>query len=347
MHGGDIYRNNIHFDFSVNLNPLGVPPEVQWVLTEAALHANKYPDIFHENLIADTARLFGVYEDQVLFGNGASELIMAICHAVLPKKALLLAPAFLGYEHCIVGASPKCEIAYHYLKEEDDFELKEDILDVIREIKPGIIFLTNPNNPNGRLIDKDLLHRIINACDRINCKVVVDECFLTLTGMERDLSLIYDIRSYKSLVVLRAFTKTFSIPGVRLGYAICSKAELAETIKCHLPEWNLSIFAQMAGAECLKHRDFVDNSVEMIKDERIYLMNGLKDLGLKTYTSDVNYILFRSDRTDLKDKLLEYSILIRDCSDYVGLEKGYYRVAIRQHNENNGLLSALDSVLNE
>ena len=91
MHGGDIYRNNIQFDFSVNINPMGVPPEVQWVLTEAALHANKYPDIIHERLIMDTADIYSVAEDQIVYGNGASEIIMAICHGLQPKKAMLVA----------------------------------------------------------------------------------------------------------------------------------------------------------------------------------------------------------------------------------------------------------------
>ena len=268
MHGGDIYRNSIHFDFSVNTNPLGVPSEVQWVLTEAALHAGRYPDIVHESLVTETAKIFNVINDVVVYGNGASEIIMAICHALLPKKAMLVVPGFSGYEYCLQGACPKCDVVYYQLKESDDFKLTGGILDAIETEKPRVLFLTNPNNPNGLLIDKDLLERIIETCESISCTVVVDECFLTLTGKEKELSLAYNIRKYKSLVVLRAFTKTFAIPGVRLGYAICSRKVLAESIKSHLPEWNLSIFAQMAGAECLKHMDYVEDSVKIINPER-------------------------------------------------------------------------------
>ena len=347
MHGGDIYRNSIHHDFSVNTNPMGVPSEVQWVLTEAALHAGRYPDIVHESLVTETAKMFNVINDVVVYGNGASEVIMAICHALLPKKAMLVVPGFSGYEYCLQGACPKCDVVYYQLKESDDFKLTGDILDAIETEKPRVLFLTNPNNPNGLLIDKDLLERIIETCESISCTVVVDECFLTLTGKEKELSLAYNIRKYKSLVVLRAFTKTFAIPGVRLGYAICSRGVLAESIKAHLPEWNLSIFAQMAGAECLKHMDYVEDSVKIINAERKYLREELTALGFEVYPSEANYILFKSDKKDLAERLLEYKILIRDCADYVGLGKGYYRVAIKLHNENNGLISALENIQNE
>lgn len=346
MHGGDIYRNNIHFDFSVNINPLGVPSEVQWVLTEAALHASKYPDILHEQLVKGTAAIYDLIENEVVYGNGASELIMAICHAFKPKKALLLAPSFSGYEHGIEGASPDCNIVYHYLQEEDDFAVKEDLIAKVKEEKPNILFLTTPNNPNGLLMDSGLLKDVVAQCEKQNTITVVDECFLTLTGKEKELSLAYNIRNYKNVIVLRAFTKTYAIPGVRIGYAICRQS-VADAIKMHLPEWNLSIFAQMAGAECLKHQDYVTESVRVINDGRTYLSSGLEDLGFKVFPSDSNYILFKSDITDLKEKLLEYNILIRDCSDFKGLSKGFYRVAIKQHNENEGLLSAIESIVKD
>ncbi len=345
MHGGDIYRNNVNYDFSVNLNPLGVPSEVQWVITEAALHANKYPDIYHAKLIEDTAKLFDIFNDQIIFGNGASEIITAICHYVSPKKAMMLAPSFMGYENAIKGTSPKCKIVYYYLSDENDFEIHHDIIEKLEVEKPQLFFITNPNNPNGRLIDRELLNDIVDTCEKIGTILVVDECFLVLSGHDKTDSLIYDIKKRKSLIVLRAFTKTFAIPGVRLGYAICSKVSMADELKGHLPEWNLSIFAQMAGVECLKHTDYIENAVDMIEEEREYLTEGLKRLGLVTFKSDANYILFRTERTDLKEALLEYGILIRDCSDYEGLESGYYRIAIRTHNENNGLLTALEDLV--
>lgn len=345
MHGGDIYRNNIHFDFSVNLNPLGVPQEVQWVLTEAALHANKYPDIIHERLVNETADIFNVPGEQIVYGNGASEIIMAICHGIQPKKAMLVAPGFSGYSTCLSGAVPKCQIIYHHLQADNDFQLHHDIVEQLLVEKPKLLFLTNPNNPNGRLIDKDVLSDIITAAEKVGAVVVVDECFLPLTGKEKECSLAYHMDDYKNVIVLRAFTKTYAIPGVRVGYALCSKRSQADLLKRQLPEWNLSIFAQMAGAECLKHPDFVEDAVRVINTERDYLTEELTKLSLKVYHSDANFILFKSRDPELAKKLLEYQIMIRDCSDYIGLEKGFYRIAVKQHNENEGLLSAMGDIL--
>ncbi|MCR5415586.1 MAG: aminotransferase class I/II-fold pyridoxal phosphate-dependent enzyme [Pseudobutyrivibrio sp.] len=345
MHGGDIYRNSVKFDFSVNINPLGIPSEVQWVLTEAALHADKYPDLIHEQLKNDTASHFEVPSDQIVYGNGASEIIMAACHAFAPKKALLVAPGFSGYSTCLKGAVPQCKIAYHYLKEENDFDYDETLIAAITNEEPDIVFITSPNNPNGKIIPKDLLNAAIIQCENIGAIIVVDECFLALTGYDRTDSLCYSIRNSRSLIVLRAMTKTYAIPGVRVGYAVCGKPSLAAALEAHLPEWNLSIFGQMAAVECLKHTDYVLDSIELIDKERDFLSDGLKKLGLKCYTTNANFILFKYDGDDLIQPLLEYGILIRDCSDYVGLDKGFYRLAIKQRNENEGLLSALEDIL--
>ncbi len=341
MHGGDIYRNSIQFDFSVNLNPLGVPPEVQWVLTEAGLHANKYPDLLHERLLAETSKIFSAPNDTIVYGNGASEIIMAICHGINPSKVMLTAPSFLGYSNCIKSALPKCKIIYNNLLEENDFAVYHNIIEQIVVEKPKLLFLTNPNNPNGLLVDKDLMEDIVNTCEKCGTILVVDECFLPLTGLDRQLSLAYSMKHRKSLIVLRAFTKTFAIPGVRVGYAICSKPSIAEAIRNHLPEWNISIFGQMAAAECLKHLEYVDEAAKIINDERKFLTDKLSGLGFKAYPSDANFILFKAKSEDLHLRLLEYSILIRDCSDYDGLGHGFYRIAIKLHNENEGLLSAL------
>lgn len=345
MHGGDIYRNTIQFDFSVNLNPLGVPSEVQWVLTEAALHANKYPDIFHERLINETAELFGISSNKIIYGNGASELIMAICHCFTPKKALLLAPCFSGYEYALNGAAPDCKVIQYHLSEENDFELHHSFLETIIVEKPDILFLTNPNNPNGKLIDNHLLTEIVKTCRDLKITLVVDECFLPLTGKDSSQSLIPSISGQGNVIILRAFTKTFAIPGVRIGYAICSKSTIAEAIKLHLPEWNLSIFAQMAGVECLHHQEYLKDAVRVVEDERSYLTRELKKMGAKVFSSDVNFILFKCKERDLNSKLLDYRILVRDCSDYEGLSKGFYRICIKEHSENEGLINALNDIL--
>ena len=339
MHGGDIYRNDVKYDFSVNLNPLGMPENVRKKLIEAISCADRYPDILNEDLTTKTAKMLSISKEQICFGNGASELLMAICHCFLPDSVMLVAPGFSGYKSAVLSAVPDCRIYCHYLKEENDFDLTKDFLDDLKIHKPKLIFLTTPNNPNGRIIDEVFLKQILETCDEIGAVVVVDECFLSLTGKDEELSLIKEVDEHKKLIVLRAFTKTYAIAGVRLGYAVGSR-EMIKKIKAHLPEWNISVFAQMAGAECLNNSQYVASSAEYIKRERKYLSDGLKKAGFKVFSSDANYILFRC-RYDLSERLLERGILIRDCADYEGLSTGFYRVAVRSHEENEYLLSVL------
>lgn len=338
MHGGDIYRNKVKYDFSVNVNPLGMPKEVTESLAEAITMADKYPDLHCEELSCELSKVLDIPEQLLVFGNGASEIIMAICHYCEPESAMLVAPGFSGYGNALSGAASQCKLFYHYLKEEEDFELKDDILDSIEKTKPELLFLTNPNNPNGRLIDRELLDRILSKCHELGTTVIIDECFLPLTGRAKELTMIGRLKKESSVIVLRAFTKTFAMAGVRLGYAVCSNETLARGIDQHLPEWNISVFAQKAGVACLYALDYVETSVEYIAKERQKLTVALRNAGFKAFSSDANYILFRSEDIDLFDKLLCKGILIRDCHDYVGLSKGYYRVAIRSTDENDLLM---------
>ena len=178
--------------------------------------------------------------------------------------------------------------------------------------------------------------------------LLVDECFLALSGGDED-SLIHCIRSEAlPTVVLRAFTKTFAIPGVRLGYAVCS-APMAERIQRELPEWNLSVFAQYAGRAALEAAaggtsGYLAASVEMIAREREFLSEELEKSRFRVFPSDANYILFQSRDRELHQKLLDKGILIRDCRDYHGLTAGFYRTAVRTHRENTALLRCLRNI---
>ena len=176
----------------------------------------------------------------------------------------------------------------------------------------------------------------------------MDECFLALSGGDED-SLIHCIRSEAlPAVVLRAFTKTFAIPGVRLGYAVCSGSPAAR-IQRELPEWNLSVFAQYAGRAALETSaggtsGYLAASVEMIAREREFLSEELEKIGFRVFPSDANYILFQSRDWELHQKLLDKGILIRDCRDYHGLTAGFYRTAVRTHRENTALLRCLRNI---
>lgn len=348
MHGGNIYGNEIEYDFSVNLNPLGPPKSVQDALVAALNHVEEYPDPEYRELRRGLANYWQLAEEQIVPGNGASELIPGIIRTLSPKTCMVTAPCYSGYETALNVAAPSCRIHRIPLRAEDDFTLPENICQEIARVKPNLLILTNPNNPNGKRISANRLREIADACRAAGTVLLVDECFLALSGGDED-SLIHRIRS-ESLpaVVLRAFTKTFAIPGVRLGYAVFS-APMAERIRRELPEWNLSVFAQYAGRAALEAAaggtsGYLAASVEMIAREREYLTAELESLGLRVFPSDANYILFQSRDRELHQKLLDKGILIRDCRDYHGLTAGFYRTAVRTHRENTALLRCLRNI---
>lgn len=363
MHGGNIYGNEIEYDFSVNLNPLGPPDAVREALAAALNHVEEYPDPEYRELRRALANYRRLAEEQLVLGNGASELIPGIIRALAPKTCMVTAPCYSGYETALSAAAPSCRIHRIPLRAEDDFTLPENICQEIARVKPNLLILTNPNNPNGKRISANRLRTIADACRTAGTVLLMDECFLTLSGGDED-SLIHRIRSEAlPAVVLRAFTKTFAIPGVRLGYAVCS-APMAERIHRELPEWNLSVFAQYAGLAALEAAfpetvapgtaapgtstggtsGYLAASVEMIAREREFLSSELEKLGFRVFPSDANYILFRSPDRELPRKLLEKGILLRDCRDYHGLAAGFYRVAVRTRRENRVLLQYLKNI---
>lgn len=353
MHGGNIYGNEIEYDFSVNLNPLGPPESVQDALAAALNHVEEYPDPEYRELRRGLANYWQLAEEQIVPGNGASELIPGIIRTLSPKNCMVTAPCYSGYETALNAAAPSCRIHRIPLRAEDDFTLPENICQEIARVKPNLLILTNPNNPNGKRISANRLREIADACRTAGTVLLMDECFLALSGGDAD-SLIHCIRiEALPAVVLRAFTKTFAIPGVRLGYALCS-APMAERIQRELPEWNLSVFAQYAGRAALEAAapgtaaggtpGYLAASVEMVAREREFLSEELEKLGFRVYPSDANYILFQSRDRELHQKLLDKGILIRDCRDYHGLTAGFYRTAVRTHRENRLLLRCLRNI---
>ncbi len=335
IHGGDIYRNRVKMDFSVNINPLGMPKDVEEALHTAVSRCHEYPDIIAEELKQAVGSMLNIPKEAIAFGNGASELFMGIVHALKPKKAVIPVPSFYGYEYA--AGSADSEIVYYPLKEENGFGLTEDLFKVLTE-DVNLLFLANPNNPTGKQADKEFIRSLLKVCNAKGIYMVLDECFIEFC--KKEYSMLSEIGRYENLLIVRAFTKIFAIPGVRLGYMVCNNQPLLECICRQLPEWNLSVFAQEAGIACTKQAAFMEETVEYIDRERRFLSDGLDKLGLKVFESETNFILVYSNE-NLYEKLLQRGILIRDCTNLRGLSKGYYRIAVKQKADNERLLKAI------
>ena len=335
IHGGDIYRNKVKLDYSVNVNPLGMPAESLEAAKAGVDLSIHYPDSLCEELRKKLGEWEKVRADSLLFGNGAAELIYAVVHALHSRQALLVTPSFLEYERALMGTF--CHINYEMLYETNNFCLTRSIIDHISQ-DVDLVFLCNPNNPTGQLIEQDLLVGILEKCKSCDTCLVVDECFMDFVENSEQHSMKYYLEEYKNLVILKAFTKTFGMPGLRLGYLMTYNEELRDKIFEKLPPWNISIPAQEAGKAAIRNTKYLRETAKLLKEERIYLMgelhNGLVD---KIYESQANFIFFKAKK-GLHEKFLEKGILIRNCSNFKGLEEGYYRIAIKKHDENEKLI---------
>ena len=186
MHGGDIYRQQVTYDFSVNINPIGLPDAVRQVMENSGDLAMQYPDLQCQKLRIKLADCLGIRPEQILCGNGASELILAVCHMLRPKKALLSAPCFSGYETALQAVGT--EVIRVPLSEADGFAFTEEygrkLETRIKEEKPELLFLTTPNNPTGKLTEPAYIRRLLTVCEKTDTYLVLDECFMELTGYD-------------------------------------------------------------------------------------------------------------------------------------------------------------------
>lgn len=335
-HGGDVYRHPIRLDFSANTNPLGTPPAVVAAAQTAMAAVSRYPDPHCGALTAAIAAFEGVPEDYILCGNGAAELIYSVCGALRPKRAAETAPTFLEYGLALEQVG--CHVERYTLRQENGFALDEGILPFLREKKPEVLFLCNPNNPTGRRIAPDLLERILTLCGQLNTRLVVDECFLDLT--ENGVSLKPLLAENPHLLLLKAFTKSYGMAGLRLGYCLCSDGRWLQAMSRTVPPWNVSLPAQSAGIAALGETAFLQQAKAIIAAERPWMKTELERLGCWVCPSEANYLLFRA-KAGLDDELRQQGIALRSCANYHGLGEGWYRTAVRLHGENQTLLDAL------
>lgn len=341
VHGGDIYTYEGLIDYSANINPFG-PSEAVIAAAARSLSAiGAYPDSRCGQLRAKLAQELGVNPSWLAFGNGAADLIFSLCLAEKPKKALLTAPSFAEYAQALESVG--CEVRYHQLNEEQDFVLSEEYLDAITE-DLDLIFLCSPNNPTGKVIEKELLIRIMDKCRNYQIRMVMDECFYEFTEQPNEVTMQEFLPERRELLLLRAFTKMHAMPGLRLGYLLCSDQQLFSRMEEVRQTWSVSIPAQAAGIAALEEMERVEETRRYVMKERAWMQDSLTRIGVKYIPTDANYILLKSEH-NLFELLKEKGFLIRDCGNYIGLKKGYYRIAVKQRSENEKLLKAIEEVV--
>jgi len=328
-------------DFSSNINPLGPNPKVLKTIKNHLSTLKIYPDSESLELRKNLQNYTKIASSQIVIGNGATEIIYNFCKAFLSNKTPILIPipTFGEYEAAakIVGA----KVEFY-----KTMDLNKDLDDFISKLpNNGCVFICNPNNPVGYLIPKNYLKKIIIAANKKNTLIFLDECFIELVP-DYDESIITFVKKYTNLFILRSLTKSFGLAGLRIGYGIGGKKQILVLNNIKIP-WNVSGLAQYAASSALSIPNYLDNAKKIIQKESNYLKNNISKLkNFDCYDSVTNFILIKSKlkSTNLQKKLLKKNILIRDCSNFRGLDNHYIRIAVKTRKENQRLVHALEEL---
>lgn len=349
-HGGDIYSQAIKMDFSANINPLGLPERVQEALIGAISRCSCYPDSRCRSLIEELSRYHNLPKEWIICGNGAADLIFSLVFAQKPKRAVILAPSFSEYSQALKAIG--CSITYFDLPPEQGFALNADMfccfLKETGNLEGGMVFLCNPNNPTGLTIDRDAVRRIGQVCREKGALLIVDECFCELTEEPEKISGIPWLAENPGMFILKAFTKSYAMAGLRLGYGLCSDPEILEKINQVRQPWSVSLLSQEAGKAALGEREYREKTRRLILTEREFLKRGLERLNFQVWDSKANYLLFldkERGQGELYRLLKEKGVLIRCCENYRGLTGQYYRICVKTREENQKFLEILEMIL--
>lgn len=335
-------NENDIIDFSSNVNPHIISNLGKYVL-EGLEKSRSYPDINYTNLRNNISDYIKVDSELIIPGNGATEIIYLLMKSI-KRRLAILNPTFSEYGR---GAKlNNLEIIDFHLKEENNFSIDLDEIQKNMD-KFDSLFICNPNNPNGKVKDLNELLDLMIENDKL---LIVDETFMEFVGEEEKYSLINKIEQTPNLFILKAVTKFFGMPGLRLGYGVTSNKQIINNIYEYKEPWTINSFAENLSNYLFKDKEYINGSKDYYINERKFMLEELRKISrLKVYDTDTNFVLIKLDDDEansLKLELFEkYNILIRDASNFIGLDKSYIRVAIKSHNDNKVLIESLRKIL--
>lgn len=348
LHGGNVYdyepsgKNGGILDFSSNINPYGPPARALAAAKAALASIKKYPDTKQTLIRGAFAKWLGVSEAALVFGNGASELIFASLLALSPRRVLVASPTFAEYETC--AARLGIELVRFDTHVRDCFSFPMGYIGDI--FSPGdLIIACQPNNPTGRSWSADELRSLARLSEERGGWLMADECFINLT--EPPAASCLAMTPGGRVLVLRAVTKDFSAPGLRVGF-IAASPDVAARIRRELQPWPLNCVGEAFAVACAGDPEpFLTESRKKIAWQRTFLTERLCAMDFEPFAAAANYILVKSARLsggELQGRLLKHGILIRRCRNFPSLDDSYFRIAVRDEIDNRKLLLALAGI---
>ena len=331
--------------FSANVNPLGVSPKLRTALSEQIDAITTYPDREYTSLRKCIASYCETEYENVIVGNGSTELISLFIQIEHPKKALVIGPTYSEYEREIaLGGGTTL---YYPLRESDNFRLNvEDFLTHLNE-SIDLLVICNPNNPTSSCIRRDEMRHILDACKQYDIYVMVDETYVEFADNKNEISAVPLTNYYNNIVILRGTSKFFAAPGLRLGYAITGNRDLIKAINTRKNPWTINSLAVVAGETMFSDTAYIKETKDLITKERARMYQAFcESPDYKVYKPSGNFMLVRILRNDLTsqelfDRAIREKMMIRDCSTFPFLDNKYIRFCIMNPEDNDRLLHCL------
>lgn len=357
FHGSDLEKieqiYGIHkeeiISFSANVNPLGLSVKLENTLADRLDVITSYPDREYTSLRKTIAAYCEADYNNIIVGNGSTELISLFIQIEHPKKALILGPTYSEYEREItLGGGTSL---YFPLDEADDFCLEESKLALHLNENIDLLVICNPNNPTSTSISRSQMRRILDNCKKHGIFVMIDETYVEFAKDYHTITAIPLTNYYNNLIILRGISKFFAAPGLRLGYAVTGNKDLVESINTRKNPWTINSLAEVAGQLMFTDSEYIEATKQLIQCERIRVCKELRSIdGLKVYEPSANFVLVRILKEsitadDVFDAAIRLKLMIRNCSTFPFLDNQYFRLCFMKPEDNDKLLACIRKLL--
>ena len=357
FHGSDLEKIEKVFgikkedivSYSANVNPLGISHKLREVLSQHLDAITRYPDREYTKLRQCIADYTGAQMENIIMGNGSTELISLFIQTNHPKKAMILGPTYSEYERDINLGGGTC--IYFPLKEENNFQMDVNALCHQLDDNLDLLVLCNPNNPTSSAITRKEMRRILDACMEHGIFVMVDETYVEFAPDEKNVTSVSLTNYYSNLIILRGTSKFFASPGLRLGYAITGNRDVAKEINTRKDPWTINSLAEIAGQIMFQDQDYIRETKELITSERARLYQELSSWDtVRVYDPQANFILMKIlkegvDAEILFEHCIRKGMMIRNCSTFPFLDSQFIRFCIMSPEDNDRLMDAFRELL--
>ena len=371
IHGGNIFQfaheQRIEpyevIDFSANINPLGPSKRGLSALEAQLRYISHYPDATNDDVLNAIADTYGMNKNQIVVGNGAAELLYAICRLPGYTGAFVPAPGFSEYKEALEASQIPVRDIFYRPREDDNekpyFEVPYLALETFAAELKGqdgriIVFLGNPNNPDGTLLDKNHIRTLASMLKDANSLLVIDESFIDFVGNDTLQDNKYSMRSlvneFDNIIVVHSFTKFYAVPGLRIG-AVFSNPQIIDQLNTFIPTWSVNTLAQAYTQSALNDVEYVKRTKQVLHEEQHYIYNALDAIAdITVYPPSANFILFHIEQDgvtadSINEALKKHNMIVRNCDSYMGLNSQWVRVAIKDHDNNVRLVDTLTDIL--